>query len=329
MLVWAANTPANRAISAIGFITFFIECFSTPEERRAYKREWASRKRANRTESEREQYNARTREWAAANPGKMLQYRRRSIEKQGPEEVLKKGRERARKWALNNPIIARERKRQQHIKHRESEAEYARKHYAEHADELREKSRIRMREAYRKWREENPILPRQTLSADEVRRRSLESGRRYQKENAEQIRDKNRKRMRKMREVNPERVRAWNRQWYAENPEQKRAYDQNYRAAKAAAPGRYTRDDVRRLYQAQRGKCAACSVEITTSGKNRYHVDHITPLKPRKGEVAGTNDPANLQLLCPFCNLSKNNLSPKAWAARRQKRLQSQDGHTS
>ena len=32
-----------------------------------------------------------------------------------------------------------------------------------------------------------------------------------------------------------------------------------------------------------------------------YHMDHIVPL-----DLYGNNDPTNLQLLCPACNLTKN-----------------------
>ena len=48
---------------------------------------------------------------------------------------------------------------------------------------------------------------------------------------------------------------------------------------------------------AQGGLCRACKVSLAVVG---YHVDHIVAIA--KG---GLNVAANLQILCPRCNLSK------------------------
>ena len=61
--------------------------------------------------------------------------------------------------------------------------------------------------------------------------------------------------------------------------------------------GSYTGEDVRRLMVAQSSRCRACGVSLLIMG---YHVDHIVAIA--KG---GLNVAANLQLLCPRCNLSK------------------------
>jgi len=61
--------------------------------------------------------------------------------------------------------------------------------------------------------------------------------------------------------------------------------------------GTYTGEDVRRLMVAQSSRCRACGVSLLIMG---YHVDHIVAIA--KG---GLNVAANLQLLCPRCNLSK------------------------
>ena len=45
----------------------------------------------------------------------------------------------------------------------------------------------------------------------------------------------------------------------------------------------------------------ACTVSIADG----YHVDHIQPLA-----LGGSNDKANLQLLCPTCNLRKSAKHP-------------------
>lgn len=70
--------------------------------------------------------------------------------------------------------------------------------------------------------------------------------------------------------------------------------------------GKHTAADIKRLFRLQRGKCACCRVSIADG----YHVDHIQPLV-----LGGSNDKANLQLLCPTCNLRKGAKPPERWAA--------------
>lgn len=53
---------------------------------------------------------------------------------------------------------------------------------------------------------------------------------------------------------------------------------------------------VDRLLDAQSGVCAYCGIALA----DRAHIDHIHPRV--KG---GTDDLANLQILCPHCNTSK------------------------
>lgn len=81
------------------------------------------------------------------------------------------------------------------------------------------------------------------------------------------------------------------------NPENRRAIDNRMRAKREAAPGSFTGDDVKALMRLQGGKCIACRCDI----RKTFHVDHIEALA--KG---GSNDKANLQLLCPTCNKQKH-----------------------
>jgi 5-methylcytosine-specific restriction endonuclease McrA len=70
--------------------------------------------------------------------------------------------------------------------------------------------------------------------------------------------------------------------------------DHARRAAKTNAGGIYTVDDIVRLTNLQKGRCACC-------GKRRkLTVDHIVPLAR-----GGSNGPTNLQMLCVSCNSSK------------------------
>lgn len=87
-----------------------------------------------------------------------------------------------------------------------------------------------------------------------------------------------------------------------ENPHKAREWAQNRRNRKS---GRLDYGTIPRLMHAQRGKCAYCHCDI----RNKYHVDHITPLA--KG---GRHEAANVQLLCGPCNLRKSARDPIVFA---------------
>ena len=106
--------------------------------------------------------------------------------------------------------------------------------------------------------------------------------------------------------ANAERFRLLYRADYDANPDKFKARAAARRARKLGAKGRYTREDVRRLYFQQGGKCAnlACWKSI----RRKYHIDHIIPLI-----LGGSNWPNNLQLLCPGCNQAKSAKPPEEW----------------
>ncbi|HMN15956.1 MAG TPA: HNH endonuclease signature motif containing protein [Bellilinea sp.] len=74
-----------------------------------------------------------------------------------------------------------------------------------------------------------------------------------------------------------------------------------------AAPGSFTKEDISLAYESQKGKCWYCQCELNGT----YHVDHRIPLSR-----GGSNDPANLVLACPSCNMSKGNKFPHEWNGR-------------
>lgn len=80
----------------------------------------------------------------------------------------------------------------------------------------------------------------------------------------------------------------------------------NRKARKCAAQGSHTSADIRRQYEKQGGKCFYCSVEVG----NKYHVDHVMPLSR-----GGTNNPENLVIACPTCNLRKNKKTAEEFLA--------------
>lgn len=95
-----------------------------------------------------------------------------------------------------------------------------------------------------------------------------------------------------------------NAQYRAKNGMKFRAYMAARRARKRNAGGSYTDKDVERMKYLQKSKCANCKCLL-----GEFHVDHINPLA-----LGGTNDPANLQLLCPSCNRRKHAKPPEQFA---------------
>jgi 5-methylcytosine-specific restriction endonuclease McrA len=72
------------------------------------------------------------------------------------------------------------------------------------------------------------------------------------------------------------------------------------RAAKARTGGKYTAADIEAIRVAQGNRCYICHKKL-----KKYHIDHFIPLL--KG---GSNDPGNLRLACPRCNLRKHDKHP-------------------
>lgn len=112
-------------------------------------------------------------------------------------------------------------------------------------------------------------------------------------------------RKRERRAANIEAEREYQRQWSKANPDTARAKNAARRAKIEQAPGHHTSSDVKRILMRQGKRCAYCKSSLQTD----YHVDHITPLS--KG---GGNNPANLQCLCPSCNLHKSDKPSEEYA---------------
>lgn len=126
--------------------------------------------------------------------------------------------------------------------------------------------------------------------------------------NRERIRAEQTKRNIERSAENVERARAW-----AEaNPERARELFRIARSRRRArikgAEGSHTAEDLKEIFNAQKGRCAYCRASLK-AGK---HVDHIKPLAR-----GGSNDRANIQYLCPPCNLAKNAKDPIDFARER------------
>lgn len=79
----------------------------------------------------------------------------------------------------------------------------------------------------------------------------------------------------------------------------------NRRARKLASGGSFTKEDIDSIYAMQRGRCAWCTKKV---GKI-FHIDHRVALA-----LGGSNDPDNLAISCPPCNLKKGAKDEIAWA---------------
>lgn len=165
-----------------------------------------------------------------------------------------------------------------------------------------------MVEYKRKYFQEN----KQELMAASKERRELR-GPEYRLQRDRAWREKNKDRIAAERKAyrlaNEPMLRVAIRAWEMANPEKMKACRQNTRAKRKLATGSHTGEDIKRIYESQRGICINCKIKIPKSGKHRYHVDHIVPLA--KG---GTNNADNLQILCRSCNCSKGAKDPIDWA---------------
>lgn len=165
--------------------------------------------------------------------------------------------------------------------------------------------------------------------ADHARRYGPE----YREQNREVLNAKNRA----WRENNRERVAAYNKAYWAAHPELSTkyagryaeriaAYNREYakthreyfarharvtgpkrRAAKLGNGGSHTIEDIQVQYDRQNGCCFYCHKKV--GGK--YHVDHVIPIA-----LGGSDDPENLVIACPKCNISKGAKHPQDFCGR-------------
>jgi 5-methylcytosine-specific restriction endonuclease McrA len=122
--------------------------------------------------------------------------------------------------------------------------------------------------------------------------------------------------MRAYHSENKDRIADQHKQYRSANKALIANHARRRRAKVKGAEGSHTADDVLKILESQRRRCATCNKKLSDSGKAKYHIDHVMPLS--KG---GTNWPSNLQMLCPSCNLKKNDKDPLDWANQNGKLL--------
>jgi len=153
--------------------------------------------------------------------------------------------------------------------------------------------------------------------AREYRQNNCEKIREYNQEYYQTNREELNKRQQEYRQNNKEKVVGQRRKSYQntkkyyqkyrqKNREKVLANTRNYRARLLGAEGFHTAHDIMKKYRLQGGRCFYCGCDLNY----KFHVDHFYPLS--KG---GSNDPSNLVIACPTCNLSKDDRLPEEFIA--------------
>jgi hypothetical protein len=241
-----------------------------------------------------------------------------------PEEKREQARERWREWYHRNKEREREKANvRAKIRRREDPEVFRRKYqrwYKRHGRKDRIRDPQKARKQWEKWygRNKDRVKARPRISTEENRQKACERATKWRLANIERERETKKRWRLEHPEEYHRRKKEEHLRLREKDPDKYRARAETRRAAKLEAGGTFTAEDVARIYTLQHGRCVGCGFEFKTTGPHRYHVDHIIPLKPKKGQPRGTNGPENLQLLCRSCNCQKSNLQPEEWERRRK-----------
>lgn len=175
--------------------------------------------------------------------------------------------------------------------------------------ESHERNREKDNARVAKWHQDHPEKRREEWERRKADPDKVELGRKrareyyHKPENTERIKG----RARKKYWDNPEAARQEKRQYRVLHPDTVKRIAKVNKHRRRSAHGSFTAEDIKLQFKVQKGRCWWCSKKI----KGIYHVDHVIPLSR-----GGTNDPSNLVISCPKCNLSKNNKLPHEWNGR-------------
>jgi 5-methylcytosine-specific restriction endonuclease McrA len=136
------------------------------------------------------------------------------------------------------------------------------------------------KERTRKWREQN----REKAAGHTRKYRTTDKGKAAMK--AAYDTEYNRRRMAQWRRANPEKARA------------------AHLRVRHAGMGTVSAMDIATQHARQNGRCYYCGENLD----EKYHVDHVIPVSR-----GGLNEPSNIVLACPFCNVSKGARLPHEW----------------
>lgn len=246
----------------------------------------------------------RQQEWRASNP-EASRERGRAWQKANPEKI--KASQTKYRDANREDLNERSRER------RTAPGEKRDKYLARKAV-YRQLNAEKIKAAQTKRRQEHPEKIRESA------RRSYAKDPEKEKQRSKRWREANpekraeywdnfgKEKVRAYREANLEDVKDYQRRWRQENRETVYAYIHKRRALKKGSGGTHTSADLNEIFAAQKGRCALCRINLGSS----KHIDHIMPLSR-----GGSNGRANIQFLCPSCNLSKGAKDPVDFARER------------
>lgn len=165
-------------------------------------------------------------------------------------------------------------------------------YHANNREEILRKHRIWMAENIESVKQKQ--LEYRNKNKEKARINSIK----WRLENTKRSRDSSKR----WRSSNKDRYKAINKRFLQNNPGIKISYEENRRARKLSLSGEVSRDIVPRLLKSQKHLCACCKADLV---KNKYHLDHIMPLK-----LGGAHTDHNMQILCVTCNLKKSAKHP-------------------
>ncbi len=169
-------------------------------------------------------------------------------------------------------------------------------------------------------REQRRVSPEKMRAKDKAyRARHLEQKRAADRAYAATHREETRAKARAWRLANLERAKATERAYKKAHPEKERERRQRlgrrpearekkriWAHHKRTLVGSFGASDLALMMKHQKGRCWWCGQKLAA-----YHIDHRIPAS--KG---GSNDPSNLVLSCPTCNVRKNAKMPLEFAGR-------------
>lgn len=193
-----------------------------------------------------------------------------------------------------------------HLEHRFSSTGGCRGCAGNSRDNWRKNNPEKTKESGRDWHRRNGERHRATARAWKAR--NPEKNREITQAWFAANPDYGREFQRNRREKNPDQFKAVMQAWRAANPDAVRAHGRNRRARKKGAEGKFSAQDIKRIREAQKDRCAYCRTPLKGEGE----LDHIVALVN-----GGSNWPRNLQFLCQPCNGSKHARDPVEFARSR------------
>lgn len=187
-------------------------------------------------------------------------------------------------------------------------AKYKDRHPGKYQEKLNRRH-ARDPDRWKRWASENPEKRKKSSQewAERNRERRVAESRAWRELNKDRVKETN-ERFRKGNpdyqfywyQKNKERRRETAAAWRENNRDRWRLYSHNRRAI--ICDGNVSPTLPSELLKLQKNKCACCRGSLKKYG---YHIDHIIPLA--KG---GKHENANIQLLCPSCNVRKSAKDP-------------------